>query len=478
MPPKAHVDPQSTEHDQKQDGDNASPTQQQVPPPPPPPQQQVQPAAPTAQQSTASSQQMQVQIKATTPPKSAATNPPPQPKPATLPPSHPLEVPPTSLRPCVALSKHIVPVFKLINSKYCAERRSNLPGPKYNEGYDDHEGHYRVIVGEEIMDRFTVQEVLGKGTFGTVVRCYDEKYEELVAVKITRRGTFFYNQAKQEIEIVLALNDVPELESLVVKIRKAFVWKDHIVLVFELLSFSLYHLIRCTNHNGVSLDLTRKFAYQLLRVLQSLETAPGGPIFHSDLKPENILLRDKDRSGIRVIDFGSACYARTVSKPKYIQSRYYRCPEVILHLPYDAGIDRWSLGCVLVELHTGRPLFPGRTEKEQLARFTAVLGPLPESMIQRSKRKSTFFNEVDKRFALIDPPTPEMHKSLTEILGVTTGGPRGSRAGQPGHEVERYREFCDLVAGLLTYDPQKRISCTDALNHPFVQALLPKPTSS
>lgn len=79
---------------------------------------------------------------------------------------------------------------------------------------------------------------------------------------------------------------------------------------------------------------------------------------HCDLKPENVMLRQPNRSIIKVIDFGSSCLTdeRVYT---YIQSRFYRAPEVILGLPYSTPIDMWSMGCILAELFTGYPLFPG-----------------------------------------------------------------------------------------------------------------------
>lgn len=95
------------------------------------------------------------------------------------------------------------------------------------------------------------------------------------------------------------------------------------------------------------------------------------------------------KSAIKVIDFGSACregqsvrvasttntdvgtdlmptLARRQQTYSYIQSRFYRAPEVMMELPYTKAIDMWSFGCVLVELHTGQPLFNGRNEAEQV----------------------------------------------------------------------------------------------------------------
>eukprot|EP00758_Cryptobia_borreli_P002293 Tbor_TRINITY_DN2922_c0_g1::TRINITY_DN2922_c0_g1_i2::g.1119::m.1119/K08825/DYRK1; dual specificity tyrosine-phosphorylation-regulated kinase 1 len=274
-------------------------------------------------------------------------------------------------RPCVALSRHLKKLFKTINAQYSLERRDQMGGPKYNGGYDDNEGHYIVISGEEILDRYIVREVLGKGSFGTVLKCFDEKRQETVAVKITRNGPNFRTQTKLEIDILLKLNNNPNLTNQVVKLLKVFDWKGHLVLVFELLSFNLFQLIKCTKFTGVSLDLVRKFAYQLIQALQQLESHRP-PIIHCDIKPENILLRNHNRSCIRLIDFGSACYENK-TQYKYIQSRYYRSPEVIMNLSYGTAIDRWSLGCVLVELHTGVPLFNGKSESAQLKKIQCVL---------------------------------------------------------------------------------------------------------
>jgi dual specificity tyrosine-phosphorylation-regulated kinase 2/3/4 len=82
-----------------------------------------------------------------------------------------------------------------------------------------------------------------------------------------------------------------------------------------------------------------------------------------DLKPENILLKKPNKSAIKLIDFGSGCF-----EPEqiytYIQSRFYRAPEIILGITYTSAIDMWSFGCILYELFTGFPLFAGENENE------------------------------------------------------------------------------------------------------------------
>jgi serine/threonine protein kinase len=126
--------------------------------------------------------------------------------------------------------------------------------------------------------------------------------------------------------------------------------------------------------------LIRKFSRQILKSLAFL-AKPEVDIIHCDLKPENILLRHPRRSSIKLIDFGSSCYANK-RMYTYIQSRFYRSPEVLLGLTYDQKIDVWSLGCVLVEMHTGEPLFGGSDQCDQMCRIVDILGMPPVKMIE------------------------------------------------------------------------------------------------
>ena len=96
-------------------------------------------------------------------------------------------------------------------------------------------------------------------------------------------------------------------------------------------------------------------------------------IIHCDLKPENILLKEPNKSGIKIIDFGSSAFIdeRVYT---YIQSRFYRAPEIMLGIPYTCAIDMWSFGCIMAELCVGYPIFPGDSENDQMSRIFEVVG--------------------------------------------------------------------------------------------------------
>ncbi|CAN0524633.1 unnamed protein product, partial [Ectocarpus sp. 12 AP-2014] len=132
-----------------------------------------------------------------------------------------------------------------------------------------------------------------------------------------------------------------------------------------------------------------------LRALAFL-SLPQVDVIHCDLKPENILLQHAKRSNIKVIDFGSSCRSNN-KMYSYIQSRFYRSPEVMLGLPYTTAIDMWSLGCILVEMHTGEPLFAGVDQFDQMCRIVSVLGVTPPDVVERSPstHRGQFF-EVDE----------------------------------------------------------------------------------
>lgn len=258
-----------------------------------------------------------------------------------------------------------------------------------NCGYDDARGDYLAVVGDHVAFRYEVLGTLGRGSFGQVLRCRDHATGATIALKIIRNKRRFQRQAQVEASILATLGGCdPGGTAGIVRMLDSFTFRSHLCITFELLSVNLYDHIKAGGFVGCSPALVRVIARQVLGTLCFLREMN---IIHCDLKPENILLTCRGASTVKVIDFGSSCYAdqRIYS---YIQSRFYRAPEVILGLPYGPPIDIWSLACVLAELVTGVPLFPGEDEAEQLACITEVLGVPHAGLLRGATRARMFFD--------------------------------------------------------------------------------------
>lgn len=254
--------------------------------------------------------------------------------------------------------------------------------------------------------------------------------------------------------------------------------------MFEMLSLNLYELLKNTQFGGVSLNLIRKFAKQVLKALAFL-ARKDVDIIHCDLKPENILLRHPKKSGVKVIDFGSSCHSNK-RMYSYIQSRFYRSPEVMLGLPYTVSIDMWSLGCILVEMHTGEPLFSGSDQFDQMQKIVKILGMIPDHIMEQTNdhTKQQFFEKIRgttrwtvKQSKDSKPDTsaqgPRIVPSMDPIASLTEVITSGARQKKKyPHEAQNsarnYELFIDLVYKMLAYEPKERIKPLEALEHPFI----------
>ncbi|MCP9265786.1 Dual specificity tyrosine-phosphorylation-regulated kinase 1A [Dirofilaria immitis] len=372
----------------------------------------------------------------------------------------------------------------------------------HNNGYDDENHDYIIHPGELFNNRYQIACHLGKGSFGQVAKAYDTVEQLDVAIKIIKNKKPFHDQAQIEIRLLEMMNSQEsESKHYVVKLKTHFMWRNHLCLVFELLSYNLYDLLRNTDFHGVSLNLTRKFGQQLASTLMFL-SSPQLNIIHCDLKPENVLLCNPKRSAIKIIDFGSSCQLGHRIY-QYIQSRFYRSPEILLGLQYDTAIDMWSLGCILVEMHTGEALFAGTCEHDQMMRIIEVLGMPPNHMIEAApaEKRNKFFEkddehnidsvltyflipgillkrlEKDGNYLCKESRENRRYRSpgsrkLADIIGVDTGGPGSRRLGECGHTPEEYTKFKDLVERMLAFDPRERIGPYAAVRHPFSHAEL------
>ncbi|XP_060135630.1 dual specificity tyrosine-phosphorylation-regulated kinase 2 isoform X2 [Zootoca vivipara] len=355
-----------------------------------------------------------------------------------------------------------------------AKKRQGVVGGPNNGGYDDDQGSYMQVPHDHVSYRYEVLKVIGKGSFGQVVKAYDHKMHQHVALKMVRNEKRFHRQAAEEIRILEHLKKQDKDNNMnVIHMLENFTFRNHICMTFELLSMNLYELIKKNKFQGFSLPLVRKFAHSILQCLDALHK---NRIIHCDLKPENILLKQQGRSGIKVIDFGSSCYEHQ-RVYTYIQSRFYRAPEVILGARYGMPIDMWSLGCILAELLTGYPLLPGEDEADQLACMIELLGMPSQKLLDSSKRAKNFVSSKGyPRYCTIT--------TLSDGSVVLNGGRsrRGKLRGPPesrewGSALKGCDDplFLDFLKQCLEWDPTLRMTPGQALRHPWLRRRLPKP---
>ena len=331
-----------------------------------------------------------------------------------------------------------------------------LPDGAPNYGYDDDKGDYLLQLEDHIAYRYQVVSMLGRGSFGQVVRCIDHKDSQRpIALKIIRNKKRFHQQAQIEIKILSHLRHRdPEGKYGIIRLLDTFVFRSHVCLTYELLSINLYEYMKLNRFHPLPLTVVKKIGAS---ILISLAFMWRENIVHCDLKPENVLLRHPNRTGVKVIDLGSACF-ESEKLYSYIQSRFYRAPEVILHLNYGKKIDLWSFACVLCELAAGYPLFPGENEVEQLACMWETLGLPPKHVIAASPRRSVFFEEVDNgefEAKVIANSRRKMRypgtRSLAAFLSLPESDP-----------------FIEFVSMFLRWDPDDRPAPEPAMRHPWI----------
>ncbi|XP_069484423.1 dual specificity tyrosine-phosphorylation-regulated kinase 4 isoform X2 [Ambystoma mexicanum] len=326
-----------------------------------------------------------------------------------------------------------------------------VPGAENNNSYDDDQGTYIKVLHDHLAYRFEVLEVIGKGSFGQVVKCLDHMNNELVAIKIIRNKKRFHHQALVELKILeLLRRRDKDGNHNIVRMKEYFYFREHLCISFELLGLNLYELIKKNNFQGFSLSLIRKFTTSILKCLQLLNKER---IIHCDLKPENILLCKKGQVAIKVIDFGSSCYEHQ-RVYTYVQSRFYRSPEVILGYPYGLAIDMWSLGCIVAELYVGYPLFPGENEVDQLACIMEVLGLPPARFVQAAPRRKAFFDAKGSPKSIMNSKGRKRHpnsKDLTLALQTSDA------------------TFLDFIKCCLRWNPEDRMTPNEAMQHGWIQ---------
>ncbi|XP_004708336.1 homeodomain-interacting protein kinase 3 isoform X4 [Echinops telfairi] len=347
------------------------------------------------------------------------------------------------------------------------------------------EGDYQLVQHEvlcSMKNTYEVLDFLGRGTFGQVVKCWKRGTNEIVAIKILKNHPSYARQGQIEVSILARLSTENADEYNFVRAYECFQHRNHTCLVFEMLEQNLYDFLKQNKFSPLPLKVIRPILQQVATALKKLKSLG---LIHADLKPENIMLVDPVRQPyrVKVIDFGSASHVSKTVCSTYLQSRYYRAPEIILGLPFCEAIDMWSLGCVIAELFLGWPLYPGALEYDQIRYISQTQGLPGEQLLNVGTKSTRFFcRETNISHSGWRLKTLEEHEtetgmkskearkyifnSLDDIVHVNTV--MDLEGSDLLAEKADRREFVSLLKKMLLIDADLRITPTETLNHPFV----------
>lgn len=285
--------------------------------------------------------------------------------------------------------------------------------------YDEEEQEEENIEGKDshaksgLQSRKDEEKVTGDGTRASTLPTAEMQkskssshiigYKE-VCLKIIHNTKDFFDQSLDEIRLLRLLNEHKDAdEAHVLRLIDAFYYKEHCMLVTELLSENLYEYstYNRTVEDGAYFTLSRLQRISR-QVMEALAYVHSLNLIHADLKPENILFASRQKCIVKVIDFGSSSFLSD-HLSSYIQSRHYRAPEVILGCDYDGRIDVWSYGAILMELVTGKMLFQSTSVPEMLARMVLVCGkPLPRRMLWEGRYTHHFISKFGAIYAVVN----------------------------------------------------------------------------
>ena len=223
---------------------------------------------------------------------------------------------------------------------------------------------------EIIIKNWQVLEMLGEGSFSIVYKVKSQKTQKVYALKQLKSRYRCADEVNHlpEVTVLLAMRGHPNIITLYDVLYDPTT--QYAVLIFELMDMNLYEFMKF-NKKPFTEKEALLIVYQLLNGLSYLHSHG---IFHRDIKPENCMINKKTFE-VKICDFGSASQSSAKSVfTQYVATRWYRAPECILTAgSYSSPVDIWAVGCILFELMSGRPLFPGKHEIDQITKINNVL---------------------------------------------------------------------------------------------------------
>lgn len=237
-----------------------------------------------------------------------------------------------------------------------------------------------------------------------------------------------------------------------------FKFRQHVVIVFEYLYLNLYTYMK-DNKRKREIFHPQQLKVITYQMLQGLKYMKNKQVIHCDMKPENVLFTDDSVNSVKLIDFGASCES-CQSGFFYVQSRYYRAPEILLGNPYDHAVDMWSLGCIIYELIVGSPLFPAKDENELLEYFIVTIGRMPAHMLTNAKKYKQFYK---KSSSFLSTYGHEVIRANQSCFGNSL-----KEKSQPLQQLlKNYANWdqIDFIEKCLKLDPAERIKPSEGLLH-------------
>lgn len=295
------------------------------------------------------------------------------------------------------------------------------------------------------MRKYRLVAKKGEGTFSEVLKAQNIKDGKYHAIKCMKNRFDSIDQVNnlREIQALRRLSPHEHIISLEEVLYDQPTGR--LALVFELMDANLYELIRGRRHY-LNPQLIRSYMYQLLKSLHHMHSKG---IFHRDIKPENILIENTSElgTGLKLADFGS-CRGIYSKQPytEYISTRWYRAPECLLTDGYyGPEMDLWGAGCVMFEITSLYPLFPGTNEVDQINRIHKLLGTPPSEVLAKFRAKGAA--HINFNF--------QHHKGVGIAQLVSHAS----------------ADAVELMTRMLKYDATERITAREALRHPYFKEM-------
>ena len=314
---------------------------------------------------------------------------------------------------------------------------------KVIKDYSDEDGYYQYCIQDHLANQYEIVSVLGRGEFSQVFNCIDHKTGGNFAVKVLRNGEIYRNSGEEECRILDSVKASRLNQDSVNLVVDQFEFRDHLCIVFRKLTENLFDFMNKIDDRRLE---ERKAANIIKQVLEALNCVHSLNFIHCDVKPENIMFKDEKFDKIGLIDFGSACEISRMTA-EYVQSRPYRAPEIVIEVEYTNKIDMWSVGCLTVELLTGRQIFQSESELDLFKNYIEVCGLPDRRYISKGRRSSIFMDRLGK----FKVKAQGKVRSIEVIL-------------------DRYgKDLQDFVSKLIRWNPEERMSSKLALSHNWIK---------